>query len=145
MERAKWLTKRSLRARWGLTQSSLGGFPPLSASPPPPYPPTHPFLLAPIGPLYHTMSNGAPGLEPSASKALMSFLICPRVPTALTETVYPWVPSTHLEPLKMWDQQLPAPSPEVVHIPSSDVPFLERAGCTGATKCCDWCIWLFVP
>ena len=103
------------------------GPPPLSASPPPPYPPTHPFLLAPIGPLCDTMSNVAPGLEPAASKALTYFLSGPRVPTAFTEAAYPGVPSTDLEPLKLWAQQLPAPSLEVVHITVSDVPLLGKS------------------
>ena len=103
------------------------GFPPLSASPPPPYPPTHPFLLAPIGPLFHTMSNVVPGLEPGASKALASFLSRPRVPTAFTEAAYPGVPSTDLEPLKLWAQQLPAPSPEGVHINVSDVTLFGKS------------------
>ena len=107
------LSERSVRANWGLTQRVP---PPLSAFPPPPYPPTHPFLLAPIIPLFHTMSNVALGLEPSASKALTSFLSRPRVPTAFTEAAYPGVPSTDLEPLKLWAQQLRALSPEVVHI-----------------------------
>ena len=34
------------------------------------------------------------------------------------------MPSTDLEPLKLWAQQLPAPSPEVVHITVSDVTLL---------------------
>ena len=67
------------------------------------------------------MSNVVPGLEPAASKALTSFLSRPRVPTAFTEAACPGVPLTDLEPLKLWAQQLPAPSPEVVHITVSDV------------------------
>ena len=73
------------------------------------------------------MSNVAPGLEPTASKALTSFLSRPRVPTAFTEEAYPGVPSTDLEPLKLWAQQLPAPSPEVVHITVSDVTLLGKS------------------
>ena len=73
------------------------------------------------------MSNVAPGLEPAASKALASFLSRPRVPTAFTEAVYPGVPSTDLEPLKLWAQQLPAPSLEVVHITVSDVTLLGKS------------------
>ena len=72
------------------------------------------------------MSNVVPGLEPAASKALASFLSRPRVPTAFTEAAYPGVPSTDLEPLKLWAQQLPAPSPEVVHINVSDVTLLGK-------------------
>ena len=37
------------------------------------------------------------------------------------------MPSTDLEPLKLWAQQLPAPSPEVVHIPVSDVTLLGKS------------------
>ena len=73
------------------------------------------------------MSNVAPGLEPAASKALASFLSRPRVPTAFTEAMYPGVPSTNLEPMKLWAQQLPAPYPEVVHITVSDVTFLGKS------------------
>ena len=73
------------------------------------------------------MSNVAPGLEPAASKALTSFLSRPRVPTAFTEATYPGVPSTDLEPLKLWAQQLPAPSPQVVHITVSDVTLLGNS------------------
>ena len=72
------------------------------------------------------MSNVAPGLEPAASKALTSFLSRPRVPTAFAEAPYPGVPSTDLEPLKLWAQQLPSPSPEVVHITVSDVTLLKK-------------------
>ena len=72
------------------------------------------------------MSNVAPGLEPAASKALTSFLIRPWVPTAVTEAAYPGVPSMDLEPLKFSAQQLPAPSPEVVHITMSDVTLLGK-------------------
>ena len=67
------------------------------------------------------MSSVTTGLEPEASKALSSFLSRPRVPTAFTEVAYPGVPSQDLEPLKLWAHQLPAPSPEVVHIKMSDV------------------------
>ena len=73
------------------------------------------------------MSNVAPGLEPAASKALTSFLSRPRVPTAFTEAAYPGVPSTDLEPLKLWAQQLPTPSPKVVHITVSDVTLLGKS------------------
>ena len=59
--------------------------------------------------------------------ALTSFLSCPRVPTAFTEAAYPGVPSTDLEPLKLWAQQLPAPSPEVVQITMSDVTLLGKS------------------
>ena len=73
------------------------------------------------------MSIVVPGLEPAASKALASFLSRPRVPTAFTEAAYPGVPSTDLEPLKLWAQQLPAPSPEVVHINVTDVTLLGKS------------------
>ena len=73
------------------------------------------------------MSNVAPGLEQAASKALTSFLSRPRVPTAFTEAAYRGVPSTDLDPLKLWAQQLPAPSPEVVRITVSDVTLLGKS------------------
>ena len=73
------------------------------------------------------MSNVAPSLELAASKALTSSLGRPRVPTAFTKAAYPGVPSTDVEPLKLWAQQLPAPSPEVVHIPVSDVTLLRKS------------------
>ena len=73
------------------------------------------------------MSNVVPGLEPAASKALASFLSRPRVHTAFTEAAYPGVPSTDLEPSKLWAQQLPAPFPEVVHINVSDVTLLGKS------------------
>ena len=73
------------------------------------------------------MSNVAPGLEPAASKALRSFLSRPRVPTTFTEAAYPGVPSTDLEPLKLWVHQLSAPFPEVVHITVSDVTLLGKS------------------
>ena len=73
------------------------------------------------------MSNVAPGLEPSASKTLTCFLSRPRVPTAFTEAAYPGAPSTELEPSKLWARQLPAPSPEVVHITVSDVTLLGKS------------------
>ena len=73
------------------------------------------------------MSNVVPGLEPAASKALASFLSRPRLPTAFTEAAYPGVPLTNLEPLKLWAQQLPAPSPEVMHINVSDVTLLGKS------------------
>ena len=73
------------------------------------------------------MSNVAPGLEPAASKALTSFLSRPRVPTAFTEAAYPGVPLTDLEPLKPWAQQLPAPSPKMVHITVFDVTLLGKS------------------
>ena len=119
-----------MRANCGLTQKVS----PLSASPPPPYPPTHPFLLAPIGPLFHTMSNVALGLEPAASKALTSFLSRPRVPTAFTEAAYPGPPSTDLEPLKLWAQQLPAPSPQMVHITVSDLTLRGKSWMHGRNQ-----------
>ena len=37
------------------------------------------------------------------------------------------MPSTDLEPLKLWAQQLPAPSVEVVHINVSDVTLLGKS------------------
>ena len=37
------------------------------------------------------------------------------------------MPSTDLEPLKLWAQQLPAPSPEVVHITVSDATLLGKS------------------
>ena len=80
-----------------------------------------------MSPLFHTMSNVVPGLEPAASKAHTSFLGRPRSPTAFTEAVYPGVPSTDIEPLKPWAQQLPAPSPEVAHITVSDVTLLGKS------------------
>ena len=40
--------------------------------------------------------------------------------------VYPGVSSTYVEPLKLWAQQLPAPSSEVVHITVSDVTLLGK-------------------
>ena len=73
------------------------------------------------------MSNVAPGLQPADSKAVCSFLSRPRLRTAFTEVAYPGVPSTDLEPLKLWAQQLPAPSPEVVHITVSDVTLLGES------------------
>ena len=72
------------------------------------------------------MFNVAPGREP-ASKALTSFLSRPRVPTAFTEAAHPGLRSTDVEPLKLWAQQLPAPSPEVVHITVSDVTLLGKS------------------
>ena len=50
----------------------------------------------------------------------------PRVRTAFTEALCPGVPSTDIEPLKLWAQQLPAPSPEVVHITVSHVNLLGK-------------------
>ena len=73
------------------------------------------------------MSNVAPGLQPVASKALASFLSRPRLPTAFTKAAYPGVPSTDLATLKLWASQLPAPSPEVVHITVSDVALLGKS------------------
>ena len=37
------------------------------------------------------------------------------------------MPSQDLEPLKLWAQQLPAPSPEVVHTKMSDVTLLGKS------------------
>ena len=37
------------------------------------------------------------------------------------------MPSTDLEPLKLWAQQLPAPSPEVVHTTVSAMTFLGKS------------------
>ena len=73
------------------------------------------------------MSNVVPGLEPAASKVLASFLSRPRVPTAFTQAAYPGVPLTDLEPVKLWAQQLPAASPEVLHINVSDVTLLGKS------------------
>ena len=73
------------------------------------------------------MSNVAPGMELAASKAVTSFLSRPWVPTTFTEVAYLGVPSTDLEPLKLWAQQLPALSPKVVHITVSDVTLLGQS------------------
>ena len=73
------------------------------------------------------MSDVDQGLEPAASNALTSYLSRPRVPTAFTDAAYPGVPSTDLEPLKLWAQQPPAPSLEVVHITVSDVTLLGKS------------------
>ena len=73
------------------------------------------------------MSSVTTGLEPKASKVPSSFLGRTRVAAAFTEVVYPGVPSQDLEPLKLWAQQLPAPSPEVVHIKMSDLTLLGKS------------------
>ena len=73
------------------------------------------------------MCSVTTSLEPTASKALSSFLRRPRGLATFTEVAYAGVPSQDLEPLKLWVQQLPAPSPEVVHTKMSDVTLREKS------------------